>query len=55
LNRACNILAIGEQHEARSHIAARILQCAQRGETALDALTEAGQVAASELSVTHGV
>ena len=55
LNRACNSLAIGEQHEARLHIAARILQCAQRGETALDALTEAGQVAASELSVTHGV
>lgn len=55
LDRACHSLAIGEQHDARSHVAARILECAQRGETRLDALIEAGQVAATELSVTHGV
>lgn len=55
LERACKILAIGsEQHDTRRHIASRILECAESGDRTLGGLTEAGRVAASELSATHG-
>lgn len=50
LERACEMLSIGaEQHEYRRYIASRILECAQRGETTLGSLTEAGRHAANEL------
>jgi len=56
LERACKVLAIGsEQHDIRRRIASKILECAESGERTLGALTEAGRVAASELSATHGV
>jgi hypothetical protein len=55
LERACKILAIGsEQHDTRRHIASRILECAESGDRTLGGLTEAGRVAASELSAAHG-
>jgi hypothetical protein len=47
LERACQGLGSArEQHEARRHIASRILECALRGERTLGGLTEAGRVAA---------
>jgi hypothetical protein len=50
LERACKMLPIGaEQHEYRRYLARSILACAQRGDTTLGGLTEAGRVAASEL------
>jgi hypothetical protein len=56
LERACKMLSIGaEQHSVRRHIAGRILECAAKGNKTLGALTEAGQVAATELCSTHGV
>ena len=54
LDLACSNFYVGEQHEARSHIALRILETAQRGYKTLEALTDAGMIAASELSLTHG-
>jgi hypothetical protein len=56
LDRACEVLAAGNaQHDARRHIASKIVECAQRGDRTLGGLTEAGRVAASELCVAHGV
>ncbi|WP_291688285.1 hypothetical protein [Bradyrhizobium sp.] len=56
LDRACKVLAgAGERHDARRHIASKILECAERGDRTLIALTEAGQAAASELCTAHGV
>jgi len=56
LDRACKTLAAGgEQHDARRHIASKILECAASGERSLGGLTEAGRAAASELCVAHGV
>lgn len=56
LERACEVLPAGnEQHDARRHIASKIVECAQRGDRTLGGLTEAGRVAASELCVAHGV
>jgi len=50
LERACKTLPTGaEQHEYRRYIASRIVKCAQRGDTTLGGLTEAGCLAASEL------
>jgi hypothetical protein len=49
LERACGILSIGGQHEARRHIAEKILECAKAGERTLGGLTEAGCAAATEL------
>ena len=54
LERACTALAFaGEQHEARRYIASKIIECAEGGNKTLAGLTEAGQIAASELCVTH--
>ncbi len=51
LERACKMLPAGaEQHEYRRYIASNILACAEAGDTTLGALTEAGRLAASELS-----
>lgn len=56
LDRACKLLVTGaEQHQARRHIASRILECAESGDRTLGGLTEAGQTAASELCAAHGV
>jgi hypothetical protein len=56
LERACKVLSVGaEQHDARRHIASKILKCAKRGDRTLGSLTEAGRVAASELCATHGL
>jgi hypothetical protein len=55
LERACKSLSTGaEEHEARRHIASRILECAEGGDKTLGGLTRAGCVAATELCVTHG-
>jgi hypothetical protein len=55
LERACKALAVGrEEHPARRHIASRILQCAKGGDRTLSSLTDAGLIAATELSATHG-
>jgi hypothetical protein len=55
LERACESFGPRrEQHEARRYIASKILECAQGGDKTLTGLTEAGLVAATELSCTHG-
>jgi hypothetical protein len=55
LERACEVLANGsEQHEARRHIASKILECAECGDKTLGGLTKAGRAAASELCAMHG-
>jgi urease gamma subunit len=55
LERACKVLKLGsEQHEARRHIASRIVECAEDGDHTLGGLTEAGRKAASELRVLQG-
>jgi hypothetical protein len=55
LERACQVLSVGsEQHEARRHIAGKILECAESGDRTLGGLTEAGCAAASELCAAHG-
>ena len=53
LERACSLLTAGAQHEARCHIASRIMECAQRGSRTLEALTLAGRAAASELLMAN--
>jgi hypothetical protein len=54
LERACSALQSGQDHAARCHVAKKILKCARKGNVTLGALTQAGQIAASELSPTHG-
>ena len=50
LERACESLGVAsEQHDARRHIASKILECALRGERTLGALTDAGRVAAMQV------
>jgi hypothetical protein len=50
LDRACEALGSAkEQHDARSHVASSILECALRGERTLDGLTEAGCAAAMQI------
>lgn len=52
LERACNVLELGrEQHDARRHIASRIVECAESGDRTLRGLTEAGRAAANELTL----
>ncbi|MFH1342224.1 MAG: hypothetical protein ABIL01_13645 [Pseudomonadota bacterium] len=54
LERACKLLASGsDHHDARRHIASRILQCAENGDKTLGGLTEAGRAAAIELCEYH--
>ena len=56
LERACeNLGMLREVHEVRRHIALRILECAEGGGKTLKGLTEAGRIAATEVSVSHGV
>ena len=50
LERACLLLPTGsEKHRARRIIANKIIECANRGDTSLSRLTEAGYVAAKQL------
>ena len=52
LDRACKILPAGsERHEARRHIASRILQCANGGDVTLGGLTEAGRAATTDPAI----
>jgi len=56
LDRACESLGVArEQHDARRHIASKILECALRGERTLGALTEAGRVAAMQVVAGNGL
>jgi hypothetical protein len=56
LERACKGLATGsEQHDARRHIASKILECAESGDKTLSGLIDARRAAASELCAAHGV
>jgi hypothetical protein len=53
LDRACLLLATdGEKHRARRIIARKIIECANRGETSLSRLTEAGCSAAMQLGAS---
>jgi hypothetical protein len=55
LERACLLLPTGsEKHWARRIIANKILECANRGDTTLSRLTEAGYAAAMQLTTTSG-
>ncbi|MEA2795550.1 MAG: hypothetical protein QOI87_2930 [Bradyrhizobium sp.] len=50
LEMACEFLPVGnEVHEARRHVASKILECAERGNGTVRALTAAGRAAAIEL------
>jgi hypothetical protein len=50
LERACEFLPVGnEKHEARRYVASKILECAERGNGTVLALTAAGRAAAIEL------
>jgi len=56
LDRACESLGVArEQHDARRHIASKILECALRGERTLGALTDAGRVAAMQVVAANGL
>ena len=53
LARSCLLLPTGgEKHRARRIIACKIIECANRGETALSRLTEVGYAAAMQLSAS---
>src|ERR1700722_10404096 len=55
LERACESLGPGSnQHDARRHIAGKIVECAASGERPLGGLADPGRAAASELRATHG-
>ena len=53
LDRACLVLPTdSEKHRARRIIAGKIIECANRGETSLSRLTEAGYAAAMQLGAS---
>ena len=52
LDRACLLPTDGEKHRARRIIAGKIIECANRGETSLSRLTEAGYAAAMQLGAS---
>ena len=53
LERACLLLPTGsEEHRARRIIANKIIECANRGDTTLSSLTEAGYAAAMQLTAS---
>jgi hypothetical protein len=53
LERACLLLPTGsEKHRARRIIAGKIIECANRGETTLSRLTEAGYATAMQLGAS---
>jgi len=52
LERACLLLPTGSGHSARRMIASKIIECAQRGNTSLIELTEAGYAASLQLTAS---
>lgn len=55
LDRACEGLGFAkERHDARSHIATKILECALHGDRSLGGLTEAGRAAAMQMLAGDG-
>ena len=53
LERACLLLPTGsEKHRVRRIIASKIIECADRGDTTLSRLTEAGYAAAMQLTAS---
>jgi hypothetical protein len=52
LERACLLLPTGGGHSARRMIASKIIECAQRGNTSLIELTEAGYAASLQLTAS---
>jgi hypothetical protein len=53
LDRACLMLPAGsDKHRARRIIASKIIECAQRGDTTLGGLTEAGHAAVIQLTAS---
>jgi hypothetical protein len=53
LERVCLLLPTGsEKHRARKIIANKIIECANRGDTTLSRLTEAGYAAAMQLTAS---
>jgi hypothetical protein len=53
LERACLLLPVGsEKHRARRIIASKIIECANRGDTTLGRLTEAGYAAVMQLTAS---
>jgi len=52
LERACLLYPTGGEHGARRMIASKIIECAQRGNTSLIELTEAGYSAWSQLTAS---
>jgi len=52
LERACLLLPTGGEHSARRMIASKIIECAQRGNTTLIELTEAGYAASLRLTAS---
>jgi hypothetical protein len=49
LDRACANIPGAEKHRSRRYIADRIIKCARKGNRSLTALTQAGEIAATEL------
>lgn len=52
LERACLLIPTGGEHSARRMIANKIIECAQRGNTSLIELTEAGYAASLQLTAS---
>ena len=53
LERACLLLPVGsENHRPRRIIANKIIECANRGDTTLGRLTEAGYAAVTQLTAS---
>jgi hypothetical protein len=50
LERACGRWPYGGKHNIRKRVAQSIIRCARTGNTSLDALTEAAECAAAQLS-----
>src|SRR4029453_18721135 len=54
LERACLLLPTGsEKYRTRRLIANKIIECANRGDTTLSGLTEAGYAAVKQLTTAH--
>jgi hypothetical protein len=55
LDRACEGLGFAKaRHDARSHIATKILECALHGDRSLGGLTEVGRAAAMQMLAVDG-
>ena len=52
LERVCLLHPTGGEHSARRMIASKIIECAQRGNTSLSELTDAGYAASLRLTAS---